>query len=240
MDSLRLRVQFTKIDRARFLSHTEFFRTVMLSARRAGLPLEYAGRFRPRMKISLSPPLPIGVTSECELVDFSLSEYVSPVEAEKSLSSSLPPGIEVRKCRLMGRDSKPVGRLIDTALWKVEIPEDLAREGDWGGAVEEFLVREEVVFERVQPRRTRAVDLRPGVHRLELELPEGGPSRLAMALDDGTAGTVKPMEVIEVLGELAGCEGSCGRVRVHREGLFARRGRKLVSPMDMGRRKPAV
>ena len=241
-EPLRLRVQLTKMGRIRYLSHSEFSRTLMLAARRSGLPLLYAGRRRSRMKISLSPPLPIGLTSQCEMVDFSLTDYVPPAEARVMLEESLPRGMEVVRCRLMGSGVKPVGKLIDTASYLASLPAGAGSEGAWSLAVEEFMKREVVDFERVQHRRTRVVDLRPGVHRLQVEPGEPGSRlRLRMVLNDGTGGTVKPREVLRVLAGMAGAPREAWEeAGVHREGLFIRRGDRLVSPMDLGKRKPAV
>jgi radical SAM-linked protein len=255
LEPLRLRVQIAKGGRARFLSHTEFSRAIVFAARRSGLPLEQAGAYRARIKMSLSPPIPIGVTSECELVDFKLVGYVPAAEAERALGSSLPAGLEVVSCRLLPGDERPVGKLIDTASYKVTLPEGAGSREDWERAIAEFLDREVIEFERVQPRRTRMIDLRGGVHRLEVidsermrTAGETGGSRggsgnvqLAMTLDDGTRGTIKPWEVIEVLAGTAGVEPEgWKRAEVHRDGLFTRRGDRLVSPMELGRRKPAV
>ena len=240
-DSLRLRVQLTKEGRSRFLSHTEFQRNLMLAARRARLPLAYSEGYRPKMKISLSPPLPIGVTSEGELVDFSLSGYISPAEAAKRFDDALPPGITLVRARLLGAGSRPVGKLIDTAMYHAFVPVPGPGEGEWKKAVEQFLISETVEFERVQPRRTRTVDLRPGTHSLEVLSTRGGSLTLRMVLNDGIKGTIKPWEVLEVLARMAGEAASRWReARVHRVGLFSRHGERMVSPMETGSRRPAV
>ncbi len=232
---LRLRVRFSKEARARYLSHTEYSRTLMMSARRARLPLEYAGRKMSRMKISLSPPLPIGISSEGEYVDFNLTSYVPAAEAQKLLNEALPEGIRACEARLLAGDARPVGKVIDTALYEVTLPG--ASEGDLRRAAEEFLGKDSIPHVRVQPRRTRIVDLRPGVHRLEVVRGEqGGAPGLVMALDDGIAGTTKPWEVVEVVAGLAGVpRETWERAAVRRKGLFARRGDRLVPPMELGR-----
>lgn len=237
---LRLRVQFTKEERARYLSHSEYTRTLMISARRAGLPLEYAGQKMSRMKVSLSPPLPIGITSESEFVDFNLTSYMPAAEAQSRLEAVLPRGIRPVRCRLMGADARPVGKIIDTAVFRVEEPAEAGTEGDWSRAVERFIEMSSVPYERVQPRRTRVVDLRAGVHGIVLEPREAADEagvRLTLTLDDGIAGTIKPWEVIESLGGMAGVRREAWeRARIHRVGLFARRGDRLVSPMELGRK----
>jgi radical SAM-linked protein len=240
---LRLRVQFTKEGNARYLSHSEYSRTLMIAARRAGLPVEYAGMKMSRMKVSLSPPLPIGITSESEFVDYNLVAYMPAAEAQQRLEQALPEGIRPVQCRLLGADARPVGKLIDTATFRVDLPAEAGSEGDWSGAVERFLEKSSVPYERVQPRRTRVVDLRQGVHTLIIEdrAAEGDGVRLGMTLDDGIAGTIKPWEVVEVLAGLAEVDRDVWeRARVHRTGLFARRGEKLVSPMELGRTKFAA
>jgi radical SAM-linked protein len=273
-EPLRLRVQITKTGPARYLSHTEFSRALLFAARRSGLRLEQAGAYRARIKMSLSPPIPIGVTSECELVDFKLIGYVSAADAQRMLNASLPTGLEVVRCRLLPGSERPVGKLIDTATYRVSLPEGAGSRADWERAVTEFLAKGVIEFKRVQPRKTRMVDLRGGVHRLQVIDGEGGEKvgetggravltgdggegrdrsgvgdgtgdhggvLLSMVLDDGTSGTIKPWEVVEVLAGMAGVKrDDWVRASVHRDGLFARRGDRLVSPMELGRRKPAV
>lgn len=240
---LRLRVQLAKEGPARFLSHSEFQRALIYAARRAGLPLDYAGKHRSRVKISLSPPIPIGVTSEGEIVDFQLTGYVSPAEAQRAMNEALPEGMSVVGSRVMGVDERPVGKTIDTATYRVSLPDGDLR-GSWERAVEEFMDRQSIEYERVQPRRTRSVELRPGVHRLEVageETAGDGSVRIEMTLDDGTRGTVKPWEVVEVLAGFAGIPRETWEsARVHRTGLYSMRGDRLVSPMKVGGRKPAV
>lgn len=241
-EPLRLRLQLAKKDRIRFLSHAEFMRALMMAAKRSKLPVIYGGKHRQKMKISFSPPLPIGFTSDCELVDIMISDYVSPADAQESMSGMLPEGIDVKRCRLMGSESKPVGKLIDTAAYIVEFPETSGCEEDWRKAAGRFLDEKIINIERIQPRRTRIINIRDGVHSLDFRRSgEGGGVELYCVLDDGVGGTVKPKEVIKVLCELAGVdkdpEGFTGFNRV---GLYMRKGEKLISPMEVDKRKPAV
>ena len=231
---LRLRVQLTKQGQARYLSHSEYARTLMISARRAGLPLEYAGTNMSRMKVSLSPPLPIGVTSDCELVDFNLTSYVPAAEACDLLGKATPDGIAPAKCRLMGPEAKPVGKVIDTAVFAAAFPETVGG-GELEDAVERFSEMSTLPYQRVQPRRTRTVDIRAGVHGLEVVGQTEGRVSLKMTVDDGIAGTIKPWEVVEVISGMAGIGREVWQqAEVNRTGLFSRRGDRLISPMDAG------
>ncbi|MDD5749055.1 MAG: TIGR03936 family radical SAM-associated protein [Actinomycetota bacterium] len=232
-DFLVLRVQLAKIGPMRFLSHADFSRLIMMAVRRAKLPLAYTGKYRKRMKISMSPPIPIGVESNCEYFDLFLRSYISPAEAEKRLSSSLPRGVHVVRSKLCGSGTKAVGRLIDTAKYTVFVPEGFCTKRELERAVKLFLERDSVRCERVQPRKTKIVDIRKGVHLLEVETNEEGLG-IIMILDDGIAGTVKPLEVLEsLLSHVDVPLEKIGEFRVKREGLYMRRGNRLVSPMDV-------
>jgi hypothetical protein len=135
-----------------------------------------------------------------------------------------------------------VGKLIDTASYLVTLPANAGTREVWERAVDDFLRSDVVDFERVQPRRTRVINLRPGVHHLVVAQAEKDERvTLSMELDDGTRGTVKAWEIIEVVAGLAGVpRETWERADVHRSGLFTRRGDRLVSPMELGKRKPAV
>lgn len=239
--NLRLRVQFTKDAEARYLSHSEFMRTLMVAARRARLPLEYGGKNMSRMKISLSPPLPIGVTSACEIVDFGLTSYIPAADAQARLDAALPESIRADRARLLDTEARPAGKLIDSSGYTAALPAGVP-EGAMREAVERFMRESTVEYVRVQPRRTRTVDLRAGVHELSVVPDEDGDGpRLKMVLDDGIAGTIKPWEVIEVLAGMAGVdEDVWRRTEVRRTGLFARRGDRLISPMEIKARNAAA
>jgi len=234
-EALKLRVQLSKEGVLRYLSHTEYWRTVMMAAKRSGLPLVYTGKYRSRMKISYSPPLPIGFTSECELIDFFISHYISPAEAQRTLQLNLPEGITVLRSKVIGSGSAPVGRLIDTALYIATMKCGHALAKDLVSAVNDFLNSTEVYVRRVQPRSVRDINIRGGVHRLEVaEAKSVKECLLTMVVDDGTRGTIKPREVVDyLLGVVKADPDVIETVRIHRKALFQMRGGRLISPMEV-------
>lgn len=231
----------------RFLSHSEFTRALIHAGRRSGLPLAYTGQRRARMKISLSPPIPIGITSECELIDFELGSYLSAAEAQKRLNHAFPDGIRVVEARLLTGTEKPVGRIINAASYEVSMPALPEAVDDWTGAVQLLLASETIEYERAQHKRTRVLDIRPGIHSLTVRPAEGEADGnktkivIIMTLDDGIAGTIKPWEVIEVLANHAGIPRHQWKAaQVHRTGLHVRKGDRLLSPMEIGKRRSGL
>jgi len=110
---LKVRLRFEKTGPARYISHLDLMRTFQRAFRRAGLPLAYSEGFNPHPYLSVARPLPVGVDSVCELLDFGLNEN-SEFEIRNSeletlpgrINAALPLGLKVteaypatRKCQ---------------------------------------------------------------------------------------------------------------------------------------------
>ncbi|MFC1939053.1 TIGR03936 family radical SAM-associated protein, partial [Chloroflexota bacterium] len=91
----RLRVRFKRSGEVMFISHLDLIRLWQRAFRRARIPIAYSKGFSPHPKISLAAPLPIGITSDAELMDIHLAKQVSPHYFTSALSRQLPPGIEI-------------------------------------------------------------------------------------------------------------------------------------------------
>ena len=79
--SFRLRINFQKIGRLRFLSHLEIVRALERCVRRAGLPYAVSQGFNVHMRYAPGPALPVGTESLDEYFDVWLRDYVSPYQA---------------------------------------------------------------------------------------------------------------------------------------------------------------
>ena len=67
-----LRLVFEKKENAVWISHLDLMRLFQRAFKRAGLLLTHTQGFNPRPSVSVALPLSVGVTSECELLDFDL------------------------------------------------------------------------------------------------------------------------------------------------------------------------
>ena len=90
---LRIRIFFHKNDAMRYTGHLDLHKTWERTFRRAGLPLAYSQGFHPQPRLNLACALPLGFTSQGEIIDAWL-EYPLPMEdVQTTLASSAPPGI---------------------------------------------------------------------------------------------------------------------------------------------------
>ncbi|HLE27799.1 MAG TPA: TIGR03936 family radical SAM-associated protein, partial [Anaerolineales bacterium] len=65
----RLRLTFAKTAAMKFSGHLDLHKTWERTLRRARLPLAYSQGFNPQPRLQLASALPLGFTSECEVLD---------------------------------------------------------------------------------------------------------------------------------------------------------------------------
>ena len=93
---VRIRAEFSKTGRMKYLSHLELVIMLQRAMRRAGFPLEYSKGFHPFPKISFGPPLGVGIAGMSEYFDM---EITPPFDLEVNrgkLNSMLPEGVYVK------------------------------------------------------------------------------------------------------------------------------------------------
>ena len=86
-NSHRYRAFYSKLGRARFLSHNDLSNILQRSFRRAGIQIQYSEGFHPKMILSFLPALPLGMGGREEVLEFkSLYEF-----SEKDFLSYMNP-----------------------------------------------------------------------------------------------------------------------------------------------------
>lgn len=91
----RLRIRFSRGEEVKYISHLDLMRFWERALRRAWVPLAYSEGFTPHPRISLAAPLALGVTSEAELMDITVTRWVTPHWFTSAISQQLPAGIKV-------------------------------------------------------------------------------------------------------------------------------------------------
>ncbi|MBQ9080064.1 MAG: DUF2344 domain-containing protein [Clostridia bacterium] len=79
-----VRIKFRKAGRLKHISHLDLQRSMARIIARAGLPVWYTKGFNPHPKLVFGVPLPVGVESECELLDLRLDRDI-PNEAVRDM-----------------------------------------------------------------------------------------------------------------------------------------------------------
>jgi radical SAM-linked protein len=192
----RYRITFTRDKTIRFVGHLDLAKTWERVLRRADLPLAYSQGFHPLPKITFASALPVGCTSEAEVMDVVLAEQLDPLEVMRRLSLALPSGMTVTSVVEAPLQSPALQATLRWAEYLMTIETDETRD-----QVQSRLSALLAMPSLVRERRGKSYDLRPLV--LSLSVESAQPSSIQVAvrlLADANAGTGRPDEVLAALG----------------------------------------
>ena len=79
----------------RFISHLDLIRLFQRALRRAGLPVTITKGFSPRLKVSITKALKLGVESDHEEAVICTDELVDTKNFMESINKQLPFGVKV-------------------------------------------------------------------------------------------------------------------------------------------------
>ena len=220
----------TKTGVARYMSHLDFTRTIERSIRRAELPFTLSGGFNPRPRMSFSPALPVGVSSNSEFVDIMLKEPVDANEASLRLNESLPQGMKVISSQALPANTPALSAIIQAASYRLELHgKTQVRLNCVLTAIDTILERDSILVERVTPKGIRRVDLRPLIYEMHVDAHDSLVSVHA-TVASGSQGNARPFDLAKVILESEGIETSGVFMDITREGLYTFRDGRLCLP----------
>jgi len=166
-DLPKMRLTVRKGEHAAPLSHLEFMTAIQRAVKRAGLPVRWSGGFHPTPRIGFGDALPLGVTSEAELIDLDLAAPREPATVMMELNRELPAGITVLAAENISRRAPSAAAALATATYRVPLP--MEPPADLPARLAAFLDEETVIVQRLKKGRPISIDLRPWVTALDLD-----------------------------------------------------------------------
>ena len=91
----KLRLLFVKEGTAAYISHLDLLRTVQRAFPRTELEIKHSQGFHPHPIISIVLPLPGAQSSDCELLDFEVTQDTDGSGIAEKLNEGLPEGLRV-------------------------------------------------------------------------------------------------------------------------------------------------
>ena len=155
---MKYRLRWAKKGKLRYVSHHDEALIFERSARRAMLPLQYSKGFSAHPKIAFGSGLPLGYSSEVELLDVGLTEAIDPQAFVERFNQGLPEGLEILGAVPLPPGSRSLGALIEAADYDVTIPEPWVTD-----ALRWFLALDTYEISRPHKDSERVDDLRAGV-----------------------------------------------------------------------------
>lgn len=220
---------YQKSGPARFISHLDLMRALGRALRRAGLSIAYSQGFHPLPRLSLGPPLPLGIESIAEYADLVFTEAYPAKEIKRRLNTALPLGLKVTEVKEVKEKARSltsaINRLDYEYLIKIPVSKGSTEDEDpltkW---VQELWVRENLPVLRKKGKTEKEVDIRPLWQGYDLSISEEGLYRLKLEAEFGPAGTIRPEDLLHFL------PSACTVERIRRVGAWIVQGDDKKTP----------
>ena len=161
------RASFSKDFPAMLSGHLDFVKNLTRSFRRSGIKLVYSEGFHPFPKIEIASPLPLGISGENELMDFSTYSEIDD-EKLKVLNENLNKGVKIFNLREKKASDPPLNEytlhnyFIDIKLLSEKQKEKVLQ------TLEDFLNKEQYLIESEKGGKNKVFDLRKKVKSAEI------------------------------------------------------------------------
>lgn len=214
---MKLRIKFKKYGPVRFIGHLDVMRFFQKAIRRAGIDVTYSTGFSPHQVMSFAAPLGVGLTSNGEYMDIQVNSLPASRDGlsacqvlVEQLNSASVKGLDVVSARVLPETAGNAMASVAAASYTVRFregrePQLLKDASDTSfdrksmhDAVKAFLERDEILISKETKKRTREVNIRPGIYELTWK-----EDAFYMLVDASSAGNIKPVQVIAAL--LADC-----------------------------------
>jgi len=192
---IRVRFTYAKSEDLRYTSNLDVHRVWERAIRRAKLPLAYSQGFNPQPRINQACPLPLGITSSCEILEAWFEEDLPLDQISCALTPSLPSGFKLLDISPIDMQAARVQTLVLSSSYRAQLLDTVNTE-DLRHSIQLLLEAETLPMNR----RGKHYDLRPLIETLSLETDENGKAQIRMRLSAREGATGRPEEVLKALG----------------------------------------
>ncbi len=187
----RLRITFGKLGSQKYVGHLDLAKTWERILRRAEISLSYSQGFNARPKMQLATALPLGITSECEILDIWLDHPLPIQGLAEHLMAVSPPGLPIYRIEEVPAKAPALQTLLVSSVYLMT-PKDPVDVDDLRRRVDDLMIQSEIL----RTRRDKPYDLRPLIYSLTVN--DQGQIRAELALSE--QGTGRPDELLAALG----------------------------------------
>ena len=157
---IKTRVKFTRFGNVKYISHLDQNRMMQRAFNRSNLPIWRTQGFNPHMQLTFALPLSVGFISDCEYMDFRLTEDVDAALVVDTLNRALPTGFRALRAYELER------KFSDIAFAQYEIIIDDNRLTL--GCVEEAFESETLEVMKKSKSGVRLTDIKPMIKSIEI------------------------------------------------------------------------
>jgi len=205
----RLRLTYAKLGALKYTSNLDIAKVWERTLRRADLPILYTQGFNTRPRMSLASPLPLGITSECELLDILLRERITPAGWIERIQAVSPDGLQVIEIEEIDIKAPALQTMVRGADYRIRFEDGIERDL-LQSKIDVLLNAETIPATRKRKRKTIPYDMRPLIH--DLYISEDGD--FIAHLSVGDQGNLRP-DLLLIQMDLAAHYASVHRLRLY-------------------------
>lgn len=94
-EMIPIRIKFTKKGNLMYISHLDLAKTMQRIVVRSDINIWYSEGFNPQPKLVFAVPLPVGVESDCELLDIRITKPMPLDELKERLENNFPQEMKI-------------------------------------------------------------------------------------------------------------------------------------------------
>jgi len=161
------RVYFSKVDELQFVAHLDFHRMIQRLLKAADLPVAFSQGFSPHAKLSIGPPLSIGVQGLNEFFDIALTKFVDKNEMFDRLKAIFPHPLGINGVDFLG--NKKANNVSDFNIeeLKVVFPKEFKEQIK--AQMEKWNNSEKWIYSRTRKGKVKEYDLKKIVKIMTLK-----------------------------------------------------------------------
>ena len=196
VNEVKYRFAFSKIGRARFLSHLELSGALVRALRRSSIALSYSEGYHPHPKISFATATSVGMESRQEYMDITAQEYSSDLNLLKAeINSALPEGIEISEIRKLSDGEKAISQMTQGFEYELHLPVNIhsSRLATMEENIKQFLAVPVFNIPKISKGKTVIKDIRPCVQNLVLD---STGKKIKVTVSHIQQGSARPTDII--------------------------------------------
>ena len=229
----KLRLQITKGEEVRYVSHLDYSSAVERAIIRAKLPAAYSEGFNPHMKLSFASALAVGVTSQAEYMDIDFKEEVDLRQGVNNLAAALPLGIIIKSAKFMPAKIAPLMAIVNLATYDVLVPFRAGEFATVEDSIKRFNETQEVLHTRVTPKARKDIEVKQYMDRPISVIQQDDQALLAIDIKITPTGSIKPGEILAVLVSMFDLNVDRDRALINRTGLYVANDKTRVKPTEL-------
>ena len=191
----RLYIRFGKFDALIYTSNLDVAKTWERVLRRAELPILYSQGFNTRPRIILASALPLGISSECEILDVSMREPIPLAGVADRIQATSPAGLRIFEVYEVPVRSGTLPTRVRSSEYRIHF-EDGIETSDLQARIDKLIGSDTMFKTKEVKGKPVNINIRPLVYDLHID--ENGD--LIAHLTVGDRGNVRPDEILSEMG----------------------------------------